>query len=132
MATIEPTYSDVVDGKGGQGHIAFVVSWALMANGDVGKPLPKKYAAFVDRTFQVEGTFGAGGSVAVQGSNADNDTGSVGTYRALTDPQGTTIAITAAGIKQVTEACANMRPAVTAGDGTTSLTVTAFVRRAMR
>lgn len=132
MATVTPTYSDVVDGRGGQGHIAFVVSWGPMVLNDVGKPLPKKYAAFVDRTFHVEGTFGAGGSIAVQGSNDDDDSGATGHYRALTDPQGTTIAITAAGIKQVTEACANMRPAVTAGDGTTSVTVTAFIRRAMR
>lgn len=132
MATITPTYSDVYDAKGGNGHIGFIIAWTPMLNTDVGKPIPKRYSAFVDRTFQVEGTFGAGGSVAVQGSNADDDTGSVGTYRALTDPQGTTIAVTSAGIKQVTEACANMRPAVTAGDGTTSLTVTAFIRRAMR
>lgn len=132
MSTITPTYSDVYDGKGGNGHIGFVVSWTPMANGDVGKPLPKRYSAFVDRTFQAEGTFGTGGSVAVQGSNDDDDSGATGHYRALSDPQGTTIAITAAGIKQVTEACANMRPAVTAGDGTTALTVTAFIRRAMR
>lgn len=132
MATITPTYTDVYDAKGGNGHIGFIISWPLMLNTDVGKPIPKRYSAFVDRTFQVEGTFGTGGSVAVQGSNADDDSGATGTYRALTDPQGTTIAITTAGIKQVTEACANMRPAVTAGDGTTSLTVTAFIRRAMR
>lgn len=127
MATVNySTLVDVVDAKGGLGHIGFIITWPTMANGDVGQAIPKNFSAFVDRTFQVEGTFGAGGSVAVQGSNDSTN------FRALTDPQGVVIAVTAVGIKQVTEACANMRPAVTAGDGTTSVTVTAFIRRAMR
>lgn len=131
--TVTPTYVTIPDQFGGGGAIAaIVVTWANMINGAVGLPIPKNLSAFVDRSFQAEGTFGSGGSVAVEGANNDDGSGTVGNYRALTNPQGTTIAIGSGGIQQVTEAVQNMRPHVTAGDGTTSLTITACLRRAMR
>lgn len=100
----------------------FSVAWGPMANGDTGGPT-SSFGGFADKTIQVEGTFGAGGSIAAEGSN------DLTNFRALTDPQGVTIAMTAAGIKQITEATMAFRPHVTAGDGTTSLTVTMFFRR---
>lgn len=134
MATRNFTVADVYDTASGFGAVVGkVFTWTGVLNGDVGLPIPSTYAAFVDRSFQFEGTFGAGGSATVEGSNNDDGTGGVGNYRALTTPQSTSvIAITAGGIAQVTEATQNMRPHVTAGDGTTNLTVTAYCTRHAR
>jgi hypothetical protein len=127
MAVITPTFRKL---RGASGGIeATMVIWGPMANGDTGKPVQLPAAA--DRSIQVEGTFGVGGSVACQGSN-DSTIGTDGNFRALSNPAGTTIAITAAGLQQVTEATGWVRPAVTAGDGTTALTVTMCMRRSVR
>lgn len=96
-------------------------TWSGLLNGDTGEPL--EATEFADRAVQVSGTFGAGGSCALEGSN-DNVT-----WNALNDPQGTPIAFTASKIEQVLETPRYIRPNVTAGDGTTSLTMTAFGRR---
>lgn len=98
-----------------------LVSWGPMANGDTGAPV--SYPAHADKSIQVEGTFGTGGSVAVQGSNDGSN------YRALNDLGGTAIAMTAAAIKGVGENTQYIQPAVTAGDGTTALTVTMLLKR---
>ena len=73
---------------------------------------------------QVTGTFGAGGSISVQGSNDGTN------YAILKNAQGTAATFTAAGIQQIVELPRYMRPLVTAGDGTTSLTATLVARRA--
>lgn len=99
----------------------WIVSWGPMANGDTGAPIT--LAGYADKSIQVEGTFGTGGSATAQGSNNGTN------YRALNDPTGTTIAITAAGIKAITEAVVYVQPAVTAGDVSTALTVTMFFRK---
>jgi hypothetical protein len=125
MAIITPAFRKIRDPNSG-GIDAIVVAWGPMANGDTGKPISRP--DFSDRSVQVEGTFGAGGSVALEGSN-DSTTGLDGNFRPLSDLQGTAIAITTAGFKQVTEATAWIRPNVTAGDGTTALTVSALLRR---
>lgn len=101
-----------------------LVTWAGLLNGDTGGPVD--LPAFPDRTFQVIGTFGVGGSVTMEGSNA----GAV--YAALTDPQGNAITKTAAAIETVVETPKFSRPNVTAGDGTTSITVSMYCRRSMR
>lgn len=106
----------------GSGDPAYKVVWSGMLNGDDGEAV--RLPEHADCSFQVTGTFGAGGSVAVEGSN-DGGTN----YAALRDPSSTTIAITAAGIKSVLEWTERMRPRVTAGDGTTSLVISAVFRR---
>lgn len=80
----------------------------------------------VDRSIQVEGTFGAGGTVALQGSNDGTN------YHTLHDPFNNQITVTSASITQVTEITAWMKPVLTGGDGTTSLTITICVRRSFR
>jgi hypothetical protein len=120
MATVTPNINRVEDERAQ--FVGWDVAWAGLANGDVGAPV--SFAGFADRSFQVTGTFGAGGSVACEGSN-----NGAANYFALTDPSQTVIAITAAGGKTVTEATIQTRPHVTAGDGTTALTVTMFFRR---
>ena len=98
------------------------VSWGPMQNGDVGAPI--KFSDFSDFSLQFEGTPGAGFSIQMEGSN-DNIN-----YRVLTDPQGVPIQLTSVALlKQVTEATLSQRPHVTGGDGTTSVTVSAFYRR---
>jgi hypothetical protein len=125
MATITATVA-VFNPPGG-GMNAMAITWGPMANGDVGAAvgagLNLDTNNYTDVSLQVTGTFGAGGSVAMEGSNDGTN------FVALRDPQGVTIAITAAGIKAVLEAVREYRPHVTAGDGTTALTVTAYFRR---
>jgi hypothetical protein len=95
-------------------------TWATMANGDTGAPV--NFPGNADKTIQVTGTFGAAGSCTLQGSNDGVN------YFALTNPTGTTIAMIVAGIQAVTEACQFVRPAVTAGDGTTALVAVVYAR----
>lgn len=118
MAVIVPTVTYL----GGANSVA-KFSYAAMANGDTGTPIP--WVQWADRSVQVTGTFGAGGNLRWEGSN-DGGT----TYATLTDPQGNALDFTAAKIEQITEIVELARPRVTAGDGTTSLTVTLVARKA--
>lgn len=97
--------------------------WTGLLNGDDGAPVDLN--DYTDRSVQVQGTIGVGGNCRIEGSNDGTN------YVVLTDPQGTALNITAAGvIEQVLEVTRYIRPRITAGDGTTSLTVTIFgVRR---
>jgi cystathionine beta-lyase family protein involved in aluminum resistance len=98
----------------------YVLTWGPMANSDTGAPV--SLPGYCDRSIQASGTFGSGGSVAFEGSNDGVN------YYALPSPGGSTIAITTAAIDPCTTAVLWIRPHVTAGDGTTSLTVTAYCR----
>jgi len=98
----------------------WVVTWTGLANGDDGTPL--RMPAASDRSWQVGGTFGAGGTVLCEGSNEGSN------YVTLTDPQGNAISKTAAAIEQIEELTVYVRPRVSAGDGTTSINVTMLVR----
>lgn len=97
-----------------------IVRWAGMANGDDGEAI--NFSQYTDKSVQVFGTFGAGGSVCIEGSNDGSN------WAVLTDPQGNDLNITAAKIEMVTEATQFVRPRVTAGDGTTSLTVVLLMK----
>jgi hypothetical protein len=101
-----------------------LLSWAGLDSDDSGAPADM--IDFPSMTVAVTGTFGSGGSVTLQGSLDGTN------YFALTDAQGNAITKTAAGIEEVVEAPRYVRPSVTAGDGTTSLTVTILCRRVMR
>lgn len=98
--------------------------WDGLLNGDTGAPL--SLPDYADLTVTVEGTFGVGGSITLQGSNDGTN------YYALTDPQGNAITKTAAGIEAVTETPRYFRPNVTAGDGTTDLECRILARRGSR
>jgi len=85
---------------------------------------------FADRSVQVLGTLGVGGSVRIEGSNKDAPVaGTSADWAVLTDPQGNALDINALKIEAITEMVKWIRPRVTAGDGTTSLTVHLFARR---
>ena len=117
MPTIIPTYiaTPIGDGTSCAG-----LTWAAMANGDDGTPVEKP--DYADRSVQVTGTFGAAGTLALEGSNDGTN------YATLNDAQGNPIAITSASIKQIVEVTRYIRPRVTGGDGTTSLTATVIMR----
>ena len=52
-------------------------------------------------------------------------------YFGLKDPQGNALSLTAAGGDMVSEVVTHVRPRVTAGDGSTDLTVILFFRSTM-
>lgn len=103
---------------------ALLVQWANMANGDTGSPI--ELTSYSDRSVQIQGTFGVGGTCVVQGSNDSTD------YQTLTDPQGNAVSKTAAAIETLTELTRLTRPSITAGDGTTALTVSMLLRKTSR
>jgi len=91
------------------------ITWTPLANGDDGSPL--QLAGAPDKTVTIQGTFGVGGSVTIQGSND----GAV--WFPLTDMQANAITKTTAAIEMIVESPRYIRPIVTAGDGTTAITV---------
>lgn len=117
MAVRNPTVQGAPNGQ----LNGVLITWTGLLNGDTGAPY--EGADFADRTMQIAGTFGVGGSMTLEGSN-DN-----ANFVALTDPQGNAITKTAAGLEVIEENPRYIRPNVTAGDGTTSLTVTVWARR---
>jgi hypothetical protein len=118
MATITPTIIELEPFDGS----VFRVTWANLANGDDGVPITR--TSHADRTIQFKNTFGAGGTVVFEGSN---DTGT--TYKTLTDQSDNAISKTAADLESVMQVPEMSRPRVTAGDGTTSITAIAVIRR---
>ena len=119
MPTIN--YSEVDLSQRFYGNVVSIIKWTPLVNGDVGAPVSGP--GWADRAFQIEGTFGAGGTVLVEGSNDGTN------YRTLNDPFGNPLSITAVGIYQLTQDALFMRPHVSAGDGTTSITITALLAR---
>ena len=99
---------------------SIVISWPGIVNGDAGDAVP--FAQYTDRSVQVIGTFGVGGNLRLEGSNNGTD------WAVLTDPQGNALDITAPKIEMVSEATLFVRPRVTAGDGSTSLSVLLLIK----
>ena len=97
-------------------------AWTPLANGDSGTPYGM--SGFADRTVQIGGTFGTGGTVVVEGTNDGTN------YATLNDPQGVAISKTSAALVGVAQITKFIRPRVSAGDGTTSITVTLLAHRA--
>jgi len=119
MATV--TAQTFVDPAGDGSTV--IVQWQSLANGDSGSAIDEKWAQWADRSVQITGTFGAGGTILVEGSNDGTN------YATLNNAQGSALSLTAAAIKQIAEMTRTTRPRVSAGDGTTALTVTLFMRR---
>jgi hypothetical protein len=95
-----------------------LVSWTL-ANGETGDAVA--LGNFRDRSVQVGGTFGVGGNCVIEGSNDGTN------YVTLTDPQGNALnTITAARLEQITETTRFIRARISAGDGTTAITIHLF------
>ena len=86
--------------------------------------------AYADRSVHVYGTFGAAAVLTIQGSNEAVPTQWV-TLAAAGDPAEDMVFLTAGGndIKQILEVTRFIRPILTGGDGTTSLTVQMLIRK---
>jgi hypothetical protein len=97
------------------------IIWLLLTDNDEGAPVD--LSNYPDRSAQVFGTWGAGGTVQIQGSNDGTN------YHALTDPPGATWSKTADGLSAVAEYTRFIKPVVTVGDGTTDLTCALLARR---
>jgi hypothetical protein len=91
-----------------------VIKWETLTNTNVdGQPYVFS-GRYPDKSVQVFGTFGTGGTVKLQGTN---EVTSPTNWYPLLDPQGNEISITAAKIEQVLENTYQVRPYVTAGTG---------------
>ena len=101
--------------------------WDLLTNGDTGEPLiaPSFSAISIQAS---AATWGSNGRILMQGSNMrETDTPE---YVQLTDPQGNALELnTNKLVERVLESTYLIRPYVAEGDGDTSLSVYALVRR---
>lgn len=86
---------------------------------------PVALSEFADRAVQVEGTFGVGGTVVMEGTIDGTN------YRTLKDHLGNNLSFTTADIRSIDQIVSAIRPRVTNGDGTTLITVSAFLRNAI-
>lgn len=98
--------------------------WTGLLNGDTGQII--SYPDYGDCTVTFEGTFGAGGSITLQGSNDGTN------WYPVTDPQANAITKTSAAMEVAVDTPVYFRPNVTAGDGTTSLQCRMLMRRGSR
>ena len=120
-ATITPERTGVLETDTAYAGASLAYTWeTLTTTNDTGVAV--QYAAYGDRSVQMTGTWGSGGSVDLEGSNDGV------TYFTLHDQFGVTISLSANGLVAVAEAVLYMRPRVTAGDGTTDIDVTVFLR----
>ena len=104
MATIQGSGSMSNDGF-------FTHSWDAITEADLGSAAQS--GRFPDKSVQALGTFGTGGTVAMEGSN-DGGT----TWFALNDPLGTPIAlVTSAPGAAILENPGLIRPNISAGTG---------------
>jgi hypothetical protein len=95
-------------------------SWAGLTFTTTDTGAPTKYHRLADKNVTVHGTFGAAGSVTLEGSNDQTDPPT--NWFQLQDVAGNAIALTAANpTEQVLQNTLWYRPRVTAGDGTTNL-----------
>lgn len=120
MATIANSLNRNASPLGG----VITVTWPTLtfSGTDVGAPI--SLAEYSDKTFQVFGTLGAAGAVLMEGSNDGVN------WSSLSNRQGTAMSFTALGMNTSQDKPLFVRPRVTAGDGTTSLTVVACCHRA--
>lgn len=100
-----------------------IVAWSGLTQATLDDGDPYECPGNADRSVQVTGTLGTGGSVRIEGSNDGTN------YAPLTDPQGNALDITTLKIETVTELTRYIRPRITAGDGATNLAVTLLARR---
>lgn len=116
MATISTV---VVDRQ----RLALLYKWTPLtqSGSDVGEAV--ETPGYGDKAVQLIGTLSVGGQVTIEGS--DDGT----TWATLTDPLGNTLVMSALGTKQIAELTRYVRPKVTGGDGSTSLTAFLYCRK---
>lgn len=111
MATRSGTVGRNVDPR----DTSVIVTWTGLLNGDDGAPVA--LPSYGEKTFQLSGTLGAGGTLQIEGSNDGV------TYSTLEDKQGVAATLAALAMVSVQDRPIYVRPRISAGDGTTSLSV---------
>jgi hypothetical protein len=123
MATVNPAAGfNALDVQGDGSVVVFRFTGLTQTGSDVTAPI--EFAQWADRSVQVQGTWGAAGGLAIEGSNDGTN------YSTLNHAQGTAATFSADGLKQIVEVPRFARARVTGGDGTTNLNVTFCLRRA--
>jgi hypothetical protein len=104
------------------GDVAVCATWAaLTTTNNYGSPIAMP--GWSDRSIQLLGDLGTGGAVTMYGSNkAAPDESDDDDWAILTDPQGNNIALSSLKVEQISELTRWVRPKITAGNGSTSLT----------
>ncbi len=81
------------------------------------------YSGSADRSVQIVGDFGTGGTLVIEGSNDGVN------YSTLRDHLGNLLSFTTSDIRSIDQITQFLRPRVTSGDGATNLSVHLHVRR---
>jgi hypothetical protein len=105
-------------------QILFIV-WKNLANGDTGNPLV--IPGFTSQTIQFTGTFGSGGLIVMEGT-LDSVSASP-TYTPVERSGGGDLNASNEEFDSVRSNVYKLRPRVTSGDGTTSITVRLFMQK---
>lgn len=124
MAIVKPVIT-TFSGDNANGDLTMsVVTWSPVKSGDT--CLPVSLAHWADRSVQVDGDANNAfhsETIAIQGSNTN------GNYYALRDPSLVNLSFTSAGLSQVLEITAYVKPVSTGGNASTSNTITMTCRR---
>jgi hypothetical protein len=105
------------------GNVINANNWTALASGDTCTPV--YCPALTDKSVQITGTAGAGGSIAIQGSNDGSN------WVTLTDVLGNSLAALAPGtISQINQETNWLKAVVNSGDGTTAMNVIVAGKRA--
>ncbi len=103
-----------------------MITWAGLLNTDTGEPVA--IPTLVEKSVQLSGTLGVGGSARIEGSNHIPPASP--TWGTLKDADGTDLNLNAIGMfRMVRETPYLIRPNITAGDGSTNLTVKMLLTR---
>lgn len=123
-------YSIIPLPAGAETRDCLLVRWANMANGDHGQAI--QLPAYQDQTVQAVGTPGAGLAIGIEGSMVpvpDDSAGSLD-FGSRADPSSTDLVLTAVRKHEtIMDLSVWTRPRVTAGDGSTLVTVYLLARR---
>ena len=125
MATINPIEEAPPAGQQFPAGVR-VYKWTSLSESDTATPV--KAAHYADKTVQVNGNFGAGGTVVLEGSLEPAEAPAA--YQQLHDPSQNNISFTVAGVDAVLENVWAIRPRVSAGTGV-EVDVRLLVRHAL-
>jgi hypothetical protein len=128
MSTIAVTLRHpTIGGQTRSGVMLYTWTAMTKTTDDVGAAV--EVPALADRSVQMLGTLGTGGSVRIEGSNQESPSADATDWHVLTDPQGNALDLNALKTEAITEPVLWIRPRVTAGNASTSLNVTILFRK---
>jgi hypothetical protein len=123
MSFVNPIWTGVPDPSARDGWTIQWLNLTTANNEGVGVGSGDNVVGHADRSVQIEGTFGAGGNLVIEGTIDGVN------YETLHDPSMTPLSFTGPGIKPILEAVLEIRPRLSGGDGTSSINVTMLLRK---